>query len=124
MDIKLIKAAWECKCPRCQTGSLYKPGFLNLSLKDKCDDCGLDYRESDSADGPAVFLIFILGFTLVPLALWVEFTFTPPLWLHAILWGVLALVLTLGSLRPLTAYVMGLQWKYRATSWEDTDHDG
>jgi uncharacterized protein (DUF983 family) len=111
-DTALIKTALACKCPKCNEGELYEAGFT-LTLREKCRKCGLKLAENDSGDGPAVFLIFILGFLLVPLALWLEFTVHPPLWLHAVLWGAVAVFLTLGALRPLKAYVIALQYKYR-----------
>lgn len=110
-DASLIKVGWACKCPKCKTGDLYEPG-ITLTLREKCPNCGLDLAANDSADGPAVFLIFILGFLLVPLALLADAMFTIPLWAHAILWSVVALGLTLGSLRPLKAYIIALQYKH------------
>ncbi len=89
-----------------------------MSLRDNCAVCGLDLTKNDSADGPAVFLIFILGFLLVPLALITDNLFSPPLWVHAILWGSVALGLTLGALRPLKAYIIALQFKHRPKDWE------
>jgi uncharacterized protein (DUF983 family) len=120
LDIDLIKSAWGLRCPRCHNGSIFNDGFLNLSVKPTCQSCGLDFAGADSGDGPAVFLIFILGFLVVPLALWMEFTLEPPLWVHAIIWGLFLLGVTLGTLRPLKAYVMGLQWKYRAAQWDES----
>jgi len=58
-----LAAALGCKCPRCGRGALFK-GFLTVA--DRCTACDLDLSEVDSGDGPAVFLIFILGFTVVP----------------------------------------------------------
>lgn len=116
-DFDLVKQAFHCKCPRCGTGDLYREG-LSLTLRDRCPSCGLDLAANDSADGPAVFLIFILGFLLVPLALLVDSLFSPPLWVHAVLWTVVALGLTLGALRPLKAYIIALQFKHRPESWE------
>src|SRR5262245_21460590 len=100
IDLDLIKLGLSCKCPRCRQGNLAQPG-LTVSLQDKCASCGLDLSKNDSADGPAVFLIFILGFLLVPIALIVDALFTLPLWLHVAIWTPIALGLTLGSLRPL-----------------------
>lgn len=74
---------------------------------------------NDSGDGPAVFLIFALGFLLVPLALFVETLFAPPLWVHAVLWTVVALGLTIGALRPLKSYVIALQFKHRPGDWTE-----
>ncbi len=117
IDLDLIKLGFACKCPRCKQGDLYKPGFT-LSLRDKCESCALDLGKNDSADGPAVFLIFILGFLIVPLALVIEVLFHPPMWLHMTLWTPLVLGLTLGSLRPLKAYIIALQFRHRPESWK------
>ena len=110
-DISLIKTGWQCLCPRCGKAKVYKQGEF-YTLYERCPVCELNLSENDSADGPAVFLIFILGFLLVPLALLVEVLFAPPLWFHTILWSVVALGLTLGALRPLKAYIIALQYKH------------
>lgn len=116
MDKGLIRLAWRCKCPRCREGDLY-PAKFNLALADRCSVCGLNLAKNDSADGPAVFLIFILGFLLVPLALILDAAVTPPLWVHAVLWTVVALVITLGLLKPIKTYVIALQFKHRPGDW-------
>lgn len=90
-----------------------------MDLREKCESCGLDYTRSDSADGPAVFLIFILGFLLVPLALFTDSLLHWPVWVHALVWGTIALTLTLGALRPLKAYIIALQYKHRASDWNE-----
>lgn len=111
-----IKTGWRCLCPKCRKSSIYKSSF-SLDLKDSCEACGLDLRKNDSADGPAVFMIFILGTALVPLALIFEYTVFPPLWVHAVLWTATALFLTLVMLKPLKAYVIALQYKHRPKDW-------
>lgn len=116
-DLALIKTALGQKCPQCHQGDLYKSVFA-LDLNKSCSVCGLDLAKNDSADGPAVFLIFILGFLLVPIALWVASVVNLPLWLHAIIWGVVILGLTLGSLRPTKAYIIALQYKHRPNDWK------
>ena len=89
-----------------------------MTLIDRCPVCGLDLSRNDSADGPTVFLIFILGFALVPLALLLDAWLHWPLWLHAAVWTAVALALTLGTLRPLKAYIIALQFKHRPGDWE------
>ncbi len=116
-DAQALKLALACKCPKCGTGDLYPQGFV-LTLRPVCEVCGLNLAKNDSADGPAVFLIFFLGFSLVPLALLFETLFAPPLWLHAVLWGTVAICITIGSLRPLKAYIIALQYKHRPGDWE------
>ena len=74
-----FRAGLACKCPRCGRGPLYS-GFLTVA--ERCSVCGLDLQEADSGDGPAVFIIFILGILVVPLALLFEAKVAPPMWLH------------------------------------------
>lgn len=116
-DSSIIKRAMACRCPKCDIGKLYKEG-LTLDLQDHCTNCGLDFTKNDSADGPAVFLIFVLGFMLVPLALLLEVIVEPPLWVHGVLWSVIALALTIGSLKPLKSIVIHLQFKHRPGDWD------
>lgn len=111
-----LKAGTACKCPKCGQGRLF-PARFDLTLNKECDACGLDLAKNDSADGPAVFLIFILGFLLVPMALIFDHIFAPPLWVHGVLWGIVAIVLTLGTLKPLKSYIITLQYKYRKSDW-------
>lgn len=117
-DQHLLRLGWSCRCPRCQQGNLYRSLF-DLNLNERCPACGLDFSRNDSADGPAVFLIFILGFLLVPLALMLAAVVNWPLWLHGLLWGSVALCLTVGMLRPLKAYIIALQYKHRPKDWGD-----
>jgi uncharacterized protein (DUF983 family) len=53
-----IGAGLSCACPRCGRGRLFQ-GFL--TLRPRCEHCGLDYAFADSGDGPAVFVMFTLG---------------------------------------------------------------
>lgn len=106
-----VTAGLKGHCPRCGEGKLFD-GFL--ALGDKCDHCGLSYDFADAADGPAVFIMFIVGFIVVGLALWVEFTYEPPIWLHLVMWFSLTGVLSLLLARPLKGLMIGLQYHHRA----------
>ena len=98
-------------CPRCGQGRLFK-GFLDV--QPSCQVCGLDLSFADSGDGPAVFIMMIVGFIVVGLALFVEFTFAPPYWVHAVLWIPLVVGLSIGLLRPLKGFLIAQQYKHRA----------
>ena len=106
-----IKAGLGCKCPKCGKGKLYD-GFLDLDKQ--CSVCGLDYANFDSGDGPAVFIILILGFFTVRMALFVEVTFQPPLWLHAIIWAPVIIGGSIGMLRPAKGMMIAMQYLYNA----------
>ncbi len=104
-------AGLTCRCPRCGKGRLFQ-GFL--TLRPRCEECGLDYAFVDSGDGPAVFVILLGGFVVVFVALLVEFAYQPPYWLHAVLWGPLILVVTLWPLRAIKGLLIALQYHHNA----------
>jgi uncharacterized protein (DUF983 family) len=106
-----VKAGLRGRCPRCGEGRMFD-GFL--ALRKGCDNCGLDYDFADSADGPAVFIMFLVGFVVVGLAMWVEFTFEPAIWLHLVMWFSLTIVLALSLARPLKGVMIALQFHHRA----------
>jgi uncharacterized protein (DUF983 family) len=100
-----------CRCPRCGKGKLFD-GFLTVAPR--CEKCGLDYSFADSADGPAVFVIFIAGFIVVGAALAVELAYSPPYWVHALLWAPLILLTTIAPLRPMKGLLISLQYHHKA----------
>ena len=99
------------RCPRCGKGKLFD-GFLTVAPR--CTHCDLDYGFIDSGDGPAVFVILIVGFIVVGLALWTEVSFDPPLWLHFLLWFPLTLILALPLLRALKGVMIAMQYRHDA----------
>jgi uncharacterized protein (DUF983 family) len=114
-----LAAARACVCPRCGRGRLFS-GYLKVV--ETCGVCGLKLAANDSGDGPAVFLIFILGFVLTPPILWLSMRVEWPLWLHAVVWSVVVLGATVGLLRPAKAYTVALQYKHHPDSFGDNQN--
>ena len=82
-------AALRCRCPRCGRGRLFR-GLLDV--RDRCAVCGLDLRAHDAGDGPAVGgRSWCWAPSSSRSAFWVEFRFSPPLWVHAVLWPVVTI---------------------------------
>lgn len=106
-----LTTALTCRCPACGEGRLYQ-GFL--TLRPRCESCGLDYAFIDAGDGPAVFVILAAGFIVVFAALMVEVAYQPPFWLHALLWLPLILIVTLLPLRSTKALLIALQYRHKA----------
>ena len=113
--ISPLAAAVGAKCPRCGRGRLFR-GYL--TVVPRCAVCDLDLSAQDSGDGPAVFIILILGIVVVGLAIWLETAFEPPLWVHAALWFPFILGASLAVLRPLKAYMIALQYKHRRHEYD------
>ena len=85
-----------------------------IKLKPFCSSCNLDYAMFDAGDGPAVFGILIVGAIVAALALYAEFTFSPPYWVHAVLWIPLIVILSLLFLRLSKSTLLVLQYKHKA----------
>ncbi len=99
------------RCPSCRRGKLFA-GYL--ALAPRCNACGLDFGFAEAGDGPAVFVILVTGFVVVGLALIVEIRYAPPYWLHALLWGPLAILLPLVLLRSFKGALIALQFRHKA----------
>jgi uncharacterized protein (DUF983 family) len=108
--VSVLATALLCRCPRCGQGKLYD-GLL--SVAPRCAVCGLDLRAEDAGDGPAVFVMFILGAITVGLAILVETVFAPPIWVHLLLWTPFILGGSIALLRPLKAGLIALQYRHR-----------
>lgn len=103
-----LQAGLKCRCPRCGRGKLFR-GLL--SVREKCAECGLDLSPHDTGDGPAVFVIFILGAVVVPLALMLEAAAAPPMWLHMVIWTPVIIALAIALLRPMKAILVAYHYK-------------
>jgi uncharacterized protein (DUF983 family) len=90
-----VKTGVKGCCPRCGEGRLFE-GVL--SLRPRCAACGLDYGFADAGDGPAVFVILIVGFIVIGMVLWLQVNYAPPIWVHILLFAPLTVALSLLSL--------------------------
>jgi uncharacterized protein (DUF983 family) len=83
-------------------------GFL--TFRPTCEVCDLSYERFNSGDGPAFFVMSIVGVVVVGLALWLEITYEPPMWVHALVAGTLSIGLSLLLVRPLKGILAALQF--------------
>ena len=111
-------AGLKGRCPVCGKGALWT-GFLTIAPK--CASCGWPLAESDTGEGPAVFVILIVGFIVVFAALLVEVAVHPPIWLHLVLWLPLATVLSIGMLRPAKGLMLAAAINSRLRRERDPD---
>ncbi len=107
----VIYATLMSRCPRCGRGRLFR-GFLDIAPS--CSACGLSFAGFEAGDGPAVFVILIVGAIVAGGALITEVKFQPPYWVQGAIWGPAVVILSLSLLRPLKAGLIALQYKHRA----------
>ena len=87
-----LLAGLTLRCPACGRGKLFS---RYLRIAERCPACGTALRDIDPGDGPAVFVILVVGMVVVGLALVTEVAFAPPYWVHAALWLPTIVVLSL-----------------------------
>ena len=83
IPVSFLRAGLLCRCPNCGKGRLYS-GYLQVA--EACNKCGFELRKHDAGDGPAVFVVLIVGAIVVGLAFWVEIAYQPAYWVHLVIW--------------------------------------
>ena len=116
IPVSFLRAGLMCRCPKCGKGRLYS-GYLKVV--EACAKCGLELRKHDAGDGPAVFVVLIVGAIIVGLALWVDTSYQPPYWVHLVIWAPAILGGCLGALRPAKAIMIALQFKHGIAGFDD-----
>jgi uncharacterized protein (DUF983 family) len=104
-------AALRGLCPRCGASGLFA-GIVRFAPQ--CRNCGLDYSQLNVGDGPAAFLIMIVGAIVTIAAITVELKFGPPFWVHILLWVPITGFLVIGLLRIAKGALFVLEYRNRA----------
>lgn len=99
------------RCPACSKGHMIK-GLLAVSPK--CEVCGLDFSFADAGDGPAIFVMTIVGFIAIGVMAYIEIVHKPPYWVHAAILLPLSAFLCLALLRPMKGLLIALQYFNKA----------
>jgi uncharacterized protein (DUF983 family) len=104
-------AGLKLRCPQCGEGEVFQ-GYLKF--RDHCRVCGADFKSADAGDGPAVFVILVVGAIVAPLLIILQFGLRLPGWLALALTMIAAVVLCLALLPPFKSLLFALQWKHKA----------
>lgn len=91
---------------KCGQGSVFS-GYLKFATH--CEACGLDLGLEDAGDGPAVFVIFLAGIVICPLALIFHIKTNAPIAVTMLIWCPVLLGFCLAMLRPLRGLLLNIQ---------------
>jgi uncharacterized protein (DUF983 family) len=106
----LAAAAYEGRCPNCGAKTLFA-GLVRFAPE--CGSCGLDFSSYNVGDGPAAFLILIVGTIVAVGAILLDQLAGPPWWVHLV-WLPIAASLTIYGLRVGKAALLYQEHKHRA----------
>jgi uncharacterized protein (DUF983 family) len=113
-----MKRGLRCRCPRCGEGKLFR-AFVKVD--DHCSVCGQDFSGHRADDLPAYLVIVIVGHLVVPMILWVEIDYAPPVPLQLLIYLPFTLIASLLLLQPVKGAVVGLQWAFRMHGFDEND---
>jgi uncharacterized protein (DUF983 family) len=105
-----LKRGLARRCPNCNKGRLFE-GYLKI--RSPCEVCGVDNTIYPSDDLPPYLAIFIVGHVLVPLFMWSDRAYEPPLWVQIVIWLPAATVMCLALLPFMKGAAVGLCWAIR-----------
>jgi uncharacterized protein (DUF983 family) len=108
---KTVSAALGGLCPRCGAQTLFNS---IVAFAPHCASCQFNFEQFNVGDGPAAFLTMIVGTIITLCAVIVELSFSPPFWVHVMLWLPLTLALVLGLLRTAKAALLVIEYRNRA----------
>jgi uncharacterized protein (DUF983 family) len=111
-----LKRGLRGRCPRCGEGKLFR-AFLKVD--DHCPVCGLDFTPHRADDLPAYLVIVIVGHIVVPMILWIETDYSPPVPLQLAIYLPFTLILSLLLLQPVKGAVVGVQWALRMHGFDE-----
>jgi uncharacterized protein (DUF983 family) len=113
----LAEATFLGLCPRCGARTLFD-GLARFAPT--CPSCGLDFRDYNVGDGPAAFLILIVGAIVAVSAILIDQLAGPPWWVHLI-WLPIGAALTIYGLRIGKAALIFQEHKHRAREGRRTE---
>lgn len=99
----LVRAALFGECPACGERTLFASW---VRFADRCRSCGHDFTTYNVGDGPASFLILILGALVCAAAITLQLVAGPPFWVHILLWVPLTTAAVIASLRASKAAML------------------
>src|SRR5260370_8646977 len=111
-----LKRGLRGRCPRCGEGKLFR-AFLKVD--DHCSVCGQDFTPHRADDLPAYLVIVIVGHIVVPMILWIETDYAPPVPLQLAIYLPFTLIAPLLFLQPVNGAVVGVQWPLRMHGFDE-----
>lgn len=110
-QVPILHAALLSRCPRCGNASLFDGA---VRFAGHCRACALDFRQFNVGDGPAAFLILVVGGIITTLAVVLQIKAEPPFWVHVLLWVPLTILAVVACLRVSKAALLILEYRNQA----------
>lgn len=106
-----VRRGFSMRCPHCGEGQVFR---AYLKVNDACGHCGEELHHQRADDAPPYLTMFFVGhivaaFLLIADERWPQM----PLWIHFILWPLMAVLLSLWLLPRFKGALIAYQWALR-----------
>lgn len=111
-----VKRGFWGRCPNCNEGKLFRS---YLKVNDCCPVCHEELHHHRADDAPPYVTILVVGHIIGAAMLWVEEREAiESIWIHAMLWPSLTLILSLSLLPRFKGALIAYQWALRMHGFE------
>ena len=112
-----IKRGFRGHCPQCGEGPIF---YRYLKVNDCCPTCHEPLHHQRADDAPPYLTILVVGHVIGAMMLATEeWNDTIPIWIHALVWPTMVLILCLTLLPRFKGALIGYQWALRMHGFGD-----
>jgi uncharacterized protein (DUF983 family) len=113
-----VKRGFAGKCPHCGEGAMFR---AYLKVNDACPNCGEEFHHQRADDAPPYLTIFIVGHIVAAMLMIADEQWPQlDMWIHMVLWPLVATLMCLWLLPGVKGALIGYQWALRMHGFATT----
>ncbi|MDP2359000.1 MAG: DUF983 domain-containing protein, partial [Beijerinckiaceae bacterium] len=113
-----IRRGFAGRCPQCGEGKIFR---AYLKVNDACPSCGEEFHHQRADDAPPYLTIFIVGHVVAAMLMIADDQWPQlDMWIHMILWPLVAILMSLWLLPGIKGALISYQWALRMHGFATT----
>ncbi len=106
-----VRRGFAGRCPHCDEGKIFR---AYLKVNDDCPVCGEELHHQRADDAPPYLTIFIVGHVVAAMLMIADDRWPQlDMWIHMVLWPLVAILMSLWLLPRVKGALIGYQWALR-----------
>lgn len=106
-----VRRGFAGHCPQCGEGKMFR---AYLKVNDECPKCGEELHHQRADDAPPYLTIFIVGHIAAGMLMFADEQWPQlDMWIHMIVWPLVAILMSLWLLPRVKGALIGYQWALR-----------
>jgi uncharacterized protein (DUF983 family) len=105
------RRGFAMRCPHCGEGEMF---HAYLKVSEACPKCGEELHHQRADDAPPYVTIFIVGHVVAAMLMVADGHYPElPMWIHMVVWPLVATLMSLWLLPRIKGALIGYQWALR-----------